>query len=145
MDAAHLEAREAIRELVARYAQYADRGRFEDLALLFTDDGILEVNDLPPTRGRAAIRAFLLGAKERLAAATTRPLIRHHVSSLTIDVDGPDAASAASYFLVVTDAGPDHWGRYRDRFVRRDAGWRFVHRRVHTEGAMPGARLGAGR
>jgi hypothetical protein len=41
------------------------------------------------------------------------------VSSLTIDLDGRDAATAASYFLVITEAGPDHWGRYRDRLGRQ--------------------------
>ena len=144
MDPAHVAARESIRELVARYAHFADRGRFDELALLFTEDGVLEANDLPPARGRDAIRAFLGGARERLAAAATRPLIRHHVSSLTIDLDGPDAATAASYFLVITEAGPDHWGRYRDRLGRQGDEWRFLHRRVHTEGAAPGARLGPG-
>lgn len=139
MDTAELAAREAVRELVARYAHLVDRGRIDEVVLLFTADGVLEANDLPPVRGREAIRAFLAGTKARLAAATTRPLIRHHVSSLTIDLTGPDAATAASYFFAVTERGPDHWGRYRDRIVRVDGGWLFAHRRVRTDGHAPGS------
>ncbi len=144
MDATELAAREAIRELVARYAQLIDRARIDDVVALFTADGVLEANDHPPARGHDAIRAFFDDARTRLAAATTRPFIRHHVSTLTIDVLGSDDAEAAAYFLVVTDVGPDHWGRYRDRLARVDGRWLFRHRRVRTDGATAGARLGRG-
>lgn len=139
MELGELAAREAVRELVARYAHLVDRGQIDELVLLFAEDGTLEANDLPAAHGREAIRAFLLGTKSRLAAATTHPLIRHHVSTLTIAVTGPDAATAASYFFVVTERGPDHWGRYRDRFVRFGDHWLFQHRRVGTDGHAPGA------
>ena len=46
-------------------------------------------------------------------------MIRHHVSNLTIDVVSPTEARGACYFLAVTEHGVDHWGRYRDRYVRR--------------------------
>ena len=138
MEVDELVAREAVRELVARYAHLVDRGRIDELVLLFTADATLEANDLPPACGREAIRAFLGDTKTRLAAATARPLIRHHVTNLTIDVTG-HTATAAAYFLVVTERGPDHWGRYRDRFVRGDGQWWFQHRRVRTDGHVPGS------
>jgi len=43
------------------------------------------------------------------------------------------------HFLVVTERGPDHWGRYRDRYVCRAGAWRFAHRRVRLEGYAPGS------
>jgi ketosteroid isomerase-like protein len=136
-----LAAREAIRDVIARYAALVDRGRFDALLELFADDAVLEAGDRPPARGRAAIREFLAGTGERLARATLRPVIRHHVSTVVIDVDGPSAATATSYFLAITERGPDHWGRYRDRFVR-DGRWQIGHRTVRIDGRAPGSVFG---
>jgi 3-phenylpropionate/cinnamic acid dioxygenase small subunit len=129
-----LIARERIRDIVAAYAHCADSGRFDDLVALFDADGVLETPDGQQHRGRDAVRAFLTGTKTHLAATTTAPLIRHHVSNLHLVVTGPDDATGAAYFLVITERGPDHWGRYRDRYVRRDGIWRFAHRRVRLDG-----------
>jgi uncharacterized protein (TIGR02246 family) len=132
-----LIAREEIRAVVAAYAHYADSGRFDEMVALFADDGVLETPDGREHHGRAAIRAFVTGTKAQLADAATTPLIRHHVSSLWIATSGPDDATGAAYFFVVTQRGPDHWGRYRDRYVRCDGQWRFAHRRVRLDGWTP--------
>lgn len=139
---AHVEtweliAREQIRDLVAAYAHCADSGRFDELVALFADDGVLETPDGAMQRGSDGIRAFLGGTKADLAAATTTALIRHHVSSLHIVVVNPTEATGAAYFFVVTEHGPDHWGRYRDRYLCRDRQWRFAHRRVRLDGWAP--------
>ena len=139
MEAWELAAREEIRELVARYAHYADGGRFDELAALFTDDGELRIDDRPALRGRGAIRAFLGGTRDDLAASPVVRAIRHHVTSHRIDVTAHEAASGACYFLVMGDRGPDHWGRYRDRYAVRDGAWRFAERRVRVDGAAPGS------
>ena len=141
MELWELSARERIREAVARYAHLVDRGRIDELVLLFTADGTLEAGDPPPAEGREAIRAFLAGTKSRLAATGVRPLVRHHVSSLTIEVTGPEAATAACYFLVVTERGPDHWGTYRDRFVQIGGRWLFQQRRVRVDGRAADSRF----
>ena len=129
-------AREAIRETLARYAHLVDRGRLDETAALFTEDAVLEAGDEPAARGREAIRALFAGAGTRLAAGC-RTRIRHHVSSVTIAFDDAWTAAAESYFLAVTDRGPDHWGRYRDRLVLRDGRWLFAHRRVRVDGRAP--------
>lgn len=139
MELWELAAREAIRDTVARYAQLVDRGRIAELALLFAEDGTLEAGDLPLARGRAAIVELLRGTQTRLASATTRPLIRHHVSSLQIDLEGAEVATAASYFLAITERGPDHWGRYQDRLVARGQRWLFQSRRVRVDGRAAGS------
>jgi hypothetical protein len=140
MDVDELITREAIRDLVARYAHAADRGHFVELANLFAEDGVLEIAGRDPLVGRGAIVDALTGVGVELKSATAVPLIRHHVSSLAIEVDGPAEARAWSYFFAVTERGPDHWGRYSDRIVRDGTGhWRFAHRRVRTDGTAPGA------
>lgn len=134
MDLWELSAREELRDLVAAYAHAADSGRFDEVVALFADDGVLETPDRIEHRGREGIRAFLGGTGAALAGATTVPLIRHYVSNLRLAVTGTDDATGAAYFLVVTERGPDHWGRYRDRYVRTAEGWRFAHRRVRLDG-----------
>ena len=106
---------------------------------LFTDTGVLQTPDGVEHGGRTAIRAFLGGTGQALADATGARLIRHHVSSLRIEMTGADTASGAAYFFVVTERGPDHWGRYRDRYACVDGVWRFAHRRVGLDGYTPGS------
>jgi ketosteroid isomerase-like protein len=139
METWELIAREQIRDTIARYAHAVDGGRFDELVDLFTPDGVLEVQAEPPHRGREAIRAFVAGAGRDLAASTGVPRIRHHVASVVIDIEDADHARARSYFLAVTDRGPDHWGRYRDELVRAGDRWRFALRRVRTDGSAPGS------
>lgn len=135
MSLAELTARELIRDLVARYAHAADRGRFDEVAALFADDGTLELPDGRSLVGPAAIRAFLGDTGERLRAPAAAPVVlRHHVSSHRIVLEGPDAADGWAYLLVMSPRGPDHWGRYADRYVRVGDEWRFASRRVRIDG-----------
>ena len=130
-------AREAIRETLARYAHLVDRGRLDETAALFTEDAVLEAGDEPAARGREAIRALVAGAGTRLAAGGRAARIQHHVSSVMIAFEDAWTATVESYFLALTDRGPDHWGRYRDRLVLHDGRWLFAHRRVRVDGRMP--------
>jgi uncharacterized protein (TIGR02246 family) len=139
MELWELIGREEIRQLVATYAHCADGGRFADLSALFADDGVLETPDGTQHRGRAAIGAFLGGTKSDLSATTAQAWIRHHVSTLQLTVSSRSEASGVAYFFVVTERGPDHWGRYRDRYVHRDGRWLFAHRRVRLDGFAPGS------
>jgi hypothetical protein len=51
----------------------------------------------------------------------------------------PAAIEVSSYFLVITDIGADHWGRYRDRFVPVGDRWLIAHRQVTTDGYAVGS------
>jgi len=134
MELWELTARESVRETIARYAHLVDRGRIEELLQLFAEDATLEAGERPPAHGRDAIRAFFLGTKGSLAAAATRPLIRHHVTNVLIELTDRETATASSYFLAITERGPDHWGRYQDRLVARGGRWLFHHRRARADG-----------
>ena len=142
MELWELVARERIRDAIARYAHLVDAGRLDELLGLFAEDGTLEAGDRPPAHGRSAIRELFLATGTRLASATRRPVIRHHVSNVAIEVASDAAASAVSYFLVLTERGVDHWGRYRDRFMSHDGSWLFAHRRARVDGYAPGSVFG---
>jgi hypothetical protein len=137
MEIWELAARERIRETLARYAHCADRGRFEELVALFTEDGALDIEGRDPIVGRVAILDFVGRTKRSLAVGSVQPFIRHHVSSVRIDVESPSQARAASYFLAITDRGPDHWGRYRDELAQVGGLWLFRRRMVRVDGRAP--------
>jgi uncharacterized protein (TIGR02246 family) len=149
MELSELAAREAVRDLVARYTWAGDRGRSEELAELFALDGVLDVGDHGGRwEGRDEIARQLDAVAARVASAgTVAGPVRHHVSSVLVDVTSPGEATSSSYFLVLTPIGVDHWGRYRDRVaVGADGAWRFAERTVRVDGHAPGSLMvpGAG-
>jgi hypothetical protein len=137
MELWELSAREEIRETLARYHHCGDSGRFTDMAALFAVDGVLEIHGEAAHNGRAAIIEFLAGVNRDVRAMSAAPMLRHYSTNVTITVVSPDEATAASAFLVISESGLDHWGRYRDRFVPEADGWRFAHRLVRTDGYAP--------
>ncbi|QXC59693.1 nuclear transport factor 2 family protein [Aquihabitans sp. G128] len=142
MELSELVAREAVRDLVARYTWAGDRGKSTELAALFAVDGVLDVGEHGGRwAGRDEIVAQLAAVADRVAVAGSSPgPVRHHVSSLVIDVPLPHEATASSYFLVFTGIGVDHWGRYRDRFAPGPDGvWRFTERTVRVDGHVDGS------
>jgi hypothetical protein len=135
---------EAVRATIARYAHAVDRGRFDDAAACFADDGVLDVAGADHSYGRAAIADRFAAAGRKLASTSTHALVRHHVSSILVEVT-PDRqrAAASSYFFVVTEVGPDHWGTYRDelRLDPSSGRWLFTLRQVRVDGRTGPSRM----
>jgi SnoaL-like domain len=119
--------RDAIRDILARYTYNGDRGLVADMAACFAEDGILEFPGGGGT-GPAAIAAALTSGTRNPAIT----FVRHHITNPLIEVSG-DAATARSYFSVISNNGPDHSGTYSDKLVKAPAGWRFSHRLVRVD------------
>jgi ketosteroid isomerase-like protein len=136
VDLAELEAREAIRDLVARYHQSGDAGRLAEMVALFCDEAVLEL-DGREVAGRGAIRSLF-----ESAAGATRSregaFVRHFTATHQIDVLDAGRARGRAYYAVLTEAGLDHWGRYLDEYRRESGAWRFARRRVTVDGRVPG-------
>jgi SnoaL-like domain len=137
MELWELVAREEIRETLVRYNHFGDSGKFIEMAALFASDGVLEVQGERAIEGRDAIIEFLNGVNRDVVALSDVPMLRHYATNVTISVVSEHEATAASAFFVVAETGLDHWGRYRDRLVPADGGWRFAHRSVRTDGYAP--------
>jgi hypothetical protein len=154
MDATLAIARDAIRDTLARYHFAGDRGRLEELVACFTEEGVLEISGEAACRGRQAILARMRAAVDTLrsviATATAAPaggsaspgvpLLRHHLTTSRIELEPPDRARAWSYFLAVTEVGPDHSGRYVDAIERVGSEWLLSHRRVSVDWVAPESR-----
>jgi hypothetical protein len=144
MDVQELLAREGIRDTLARYHLSGDRGRLGEMLDCFTADAVLEIDGESPARGRGAIETRLAGAVEGLHARVPaeETVLRHHLTTSGITLDGSDRARAWSYFAVVTDAGLDHAGRYVDELRLVDGHWRLSRRRVVVEWRSAQSRYG---
>lgn len=134
MTVEELQARESIRDTLARYNHSGDRGRISELAACFTDDGVLDLGQDDAAHGREAIEARLSQVVWSTTAQSEKPRVRHHVSSIQIEIENPEHARVRSYFLVFTGIGLDHWGIYEDRFRAASGTWLIEHRHVQVDG-----------
>jgi uncharacterized protein (TIGR02246 family) len=117
---------EQIRDMYARYAFAYDRGRAEDFAALFTENGEFEVVGGPVVRGREALAGMV-------SAAAARPARTFHVvSNVRVMVTGETAAGQAYVLLLSANDGALRVvtvGTYDDAFVRTSTGWQLSRRR----------------
>ncbi len=140
METWEVVVREQVRQAIAAYNFAGDRGRLDGLADCFTPNGVLVLHNGERFDGREAI-AEGLGTRLARAPGDDRPLpdhVHHHVSSTHFQSVGESEVTCRSYYLVMTQVGVDHWGRYHDTLVPdADADedrWVFVERRVTADG-----------
>lgn len=130
------ETLEAIRRLMAIYAQLLDSKRIAEWGQLFTEDAVFEVWG-QSWRGRAAIEAGIGGMQPELPG-------KHIVLTPVVDLQGPDRALAwtdLSAFASTKDGiSIATIGRYHDELVRQGGRWRIAKRVV----VMAGESLPAG-
>ncbi|MEI6641412.1 MAG: nuclear transport factor 2 family protein [Novosphingobium sp.] len=109
--------------LIALYANLNDEARWDEVAALYAEDGVMVRPTAPdaPIHGREAI----------LAAFRSRPArtTRHVCSNVVIDVEGPDLARGFSAMLLFTGAPVPLVGSFHDLFRLTSEGWRFAERR----------------
>jgi uncharacterized protein (TIGR02246 family) len=131
-------ARDAIRDLVARYNQLGDTGRVDALAQLFSNDAVLETpSDV--CRGRDGILALFASVASRTKSDAKIKRLRHFTATHAIDIDSANEATGICYYQVLTENGLDHWGVYADRYVRGEDGlWLFAARTAGIDGMTPG-------
>jgi 3-phenylpropionate/cinnamic acid dioxygenase small subunit len=129
-----------IRTVLARIAQLADTGDLEEYLTLFTEDAVWGMPDNPAVgmtanekKGHAEI---LAGAQERRASGLQGPGTesRHVLTTIAIDVESEDRATARSYFLFFdsTSTTPTlrTMGQYDDVLVKGERGWQLARRRI---------------
>jgi uncharacterized protein (TIGR02246 family) len=129
---ARIEAELQIRNVIARIAILADQGDLDEYADQFTEDAVWAFPSAP-RHGRADIRA---GAEARRVEGTTGPgtATRHVISTVAVQVDQSDRATADSYFVFLqnTTTSPTifNMGAYHDSFVRDGQSWRLARREI---------------
>jgi hypothetical protein len=145
VNVSELVIRESVRDTVFAYADAGDRLRLDDLAATFTETGVLEVADRWRAEGRDAIRRALArpapdpGTTEGGPPRRRPSYVRHFVTNLRFLSVTEAEVRATAYFQVITDVGPDHWGRYRDVLAPSEGRWLFRERYVRVDGGAPGS------
>ena len=120
----------AITELEHRYARFLDFGPGEGAAELFTEDGVYE-NIAERFVGRDVLAAHWRELHSR------PEILRHVITNVVVDVIDDDNATSSSYFMffnatpgedvdIAPYENPVVLGRYDNRLVRTNAGWRFA-------------------
>jgi hypothetical protein len=132
-----LVAREAVRDLVARYNANGDTGRFYQVVELFAPDAVMDTGNGATRQGPEEIRTIFTGARDAASFGDHPVYLRHITGTLQIDVVDEAHAKGRCYYFVITDVGLDHWGRYIDEFCTVDGVWRFARRRVTMDGKNP--------
>lgn len=126
------DEKDAIRELMARYAQNLDAGHFAETAALFADDAIWTTT-YGTARGPIEIQAMFERIVPRRGEGPQR---KHYITNIIVTLSG-DTAEAVSDYLVVRESErgllPVMGGTYRDSFVKRAGAWRFSRKELQHD------------
>jgi uncharacterized protein (TIGR02246 family) len=127
----------AIQQLIVKYAHVYDSLDVEGYVSIFTDDAKFTFtgNEL---NGRAAIREFISGAKQRREAAPASEQETksfHSISNTRIQFDSDTMAHHRSYWQVVscttgTPCAITNMGYYDDVVVKQDGEWLIQSRNI---------------
>jgi len=140
VDVERIAAELEIRNLIARVAQQADTGEVADYCALFTKDAVWAMPPAEklglPASERVGIDVIEAGVHERRSAGVQGPgtNTKHVVTTIAVDVTGPDDATGLTYWMFYTDTTTDpavlNMGRYEDEFRRTADGWKLARRTI---------------
>lgn len=127
---ADAETNEAIRRLMAIYAQLLDSKRIEEWGQLFAEDAVFEVWG-QSYRGRAAIEAGIGGMQPEFPG-------KHVILTPVVDLKGADRALAWTDLSAFSSSKDGisiaTIGRYHDELVKQNGRWRIARRVVVMAG-----------
>jgi uncharacterized protein (TIGR02246 family) len=119
------EVATGVRAAQSAYVQGLDSGRIDQLAAVFTEDAVVDIEGMPVLTGREAVREAYEGWR------TDRPQ-RHVVANMLVTAfDDEEATATTDVLMTVSVEGA--WriavvGRYTDTLRREDGTWRFSRR-----------------
>ena len=128
-----LVAREAIRELKARYCYHLDYQEWDALADLYARDATMDVDQAVSTRGRAADPRPQVRGRAAIRADVSAVLAQaetvHQVHSPIIEILSPNRAKAVwAMEDIVRMPGLylEGRGHYRETYVVEEGAWRIA-------------------
>ncbi|MBT4491290.1 MAG: nuclear transport factor 2 family protein [Rhodospirillaceae bacterium] len=125
----------AIHLLLNQYCHVVDRGTVDEIAALFSEDGILRPLHEGPEifEGRDAVRAWYEDYDKRVRAG--RRHRRHRITVPFITITGDTATVEccldSSCVLIATNVISVSAGRYEDKLVKVAGQWLFKERAIY--------------
>lgn len=140
-----LLARECIRKTLAKYTMAGDRLQVQEFVAVFTEDGVLESDGVPPPddfryQGRQQIGEWMsrwLQEAQQGSSVHEATFVRHHLGTCQIDITAADTAKVRTYWTAYTDLGLDHLGYYVDVFRKVGEEWLIAHRKIRLDWRSP--------
>ncbi|MEU4455415.1 nuclear transport factor 2 family protein [Nocardioides sp. NPDC023903] len=134
LNEARVEDRALIAAVMHRYCNMArEKADFDGMAVLYTGDATIRFPDGVEV-GPRDMAGVVKGQEPKF--------IRHNATTIDITFDGDEADVLTMYIAITDEAAPDHWGCWRDRFVKQSDGrWLISDRSIIVEGADPGGWL----
>ena len=138
----------AIQEAVLRYARAVDRGDWHGVRSAYHPDAYDDHGEF-----KGSVDALIAWLEDRFAGIDNG---MHFIGNCLVEMTGADSALTETYFIShrVQGSGDNAtcrqgWGRYVDRFEKREDGvWRVARRTVVMDSIIelpvPGARTGGG-
>jgi hypothetical protein len=124
---------EAIKRLKARYFRLMDTKRWEEWALVFAKDAVMEVPEANMVNyGRDEI-------VQRVSSALQHARTAHHGHMPEIELTGPDTARGTWAMFDCVEwprsesgarVGLQGYGHYHEEYVREDGEWRIARTRL---------------
>lgn len=131
------DSREQILNLMNEYCYRIDAGDLEGFAALFEDAVFHVLGDPSGGQNGAAEVLEMLG---NITLYDGKPLSKHVLSNVTIEVDDEHGTATAQSYITVYQAVPPDFplqaiflGHYHDEFVRTESGWRFKRRTISPD------------
>ena len=131
------DAKEAILHLMNEYCYRIDRGDLEGFAGLFEHGSFGIIGDpAGPDIGREA----LLQTLQNVILYEGKPLTKHVMSNVQIEVNATGTLASAQCYIFVFQAVPPDFplqaifgGHYYDRFEKSGTGWHFASREISPD------------
>ncbi|MEU7752834.1 nuclear transport factor 2 family protein [Micromonospora sp. NPDC049101] len=122
-----MDDRITITDLINSHGHLTDRGDFDGLAALFTDDVVYDVSAL----GGGTLVGLAAAREAALALGDANP-VAHHVTNIVLRETADGTVNALSKGFGVMADGSTGSVTYEDTVERTAAGWRITHRIVRA-------------
>lgn len=125
---------EKIKRVYAAYSDALDYRNFDDLATVFSDDCIVDYNDIAPDLVLQGNAVVVSAARTLLGENESVRRTHHNMGNFRIDVEGNRAKAIVRFYAVHSGGGnwAGHifscWGDYHDQLEKRDDQWCITHR-----------------
>ncbi|MEU4475306.1 nuclear transport factor 2 family protein [Micromonospora sp. NPDC023888] len=122
-----MDDRITITDLINSHGHLTDRGDFDGLATLFTEDVVYDVSAL----GGGTFVGLAAAREAALALPDANP-VAHHVTNIVLRETADGTVNALSKGFGVMADGSTGSVTYEDTVERTAAGWRITHRIVRA-------------
>ncbi len=129
--------RDGIRHTVSLYYSAVDRGEYEELEYVFTENASMTLTGQTTFEGRKNIISALSSGANQRRAFEPGNFQRHFLGNAVISLIADRNARAVHYALVMTELGIDHSAVTVDDFLKVGDRWLFSRLSGNIEWVRP--------